>query len=85
MLDEMYGPAAAEVWRNLDAWIAEAVGEFGPARVVSRWEGRRERVTKWIPDLPWSQLPGWMVLLGVNAGLRGAGLDLVGLLRRLSP
>ena len=84
MLDEVYGPAAAEVWRNLDGWIAEAVGEFGPARVVSRWDGRRERVTKWIPDLPWSQLPGWMVLLGVDAGLRGAGLDLVGLLRRIS-
>ena len=85
MLDEVYGPAASEVWSHLDAWIAEAVGEFGPPRVVSRWDGRRERVTRWIPDLPWSQLPGWMVLLGVNAGLRGAGLDLVGLLRRTSP
>lgn len=82
MLDEVYGPAVAEVWRSLDGWIAEAVGEFGPWRVVSRWDGRRERVTHWTPDLPWSQLPGWMVLLGVNAGLRAAGLDLVGLLGR---
>lgn len=82
MLDEVYGPAVAEVWRNLDGWIAEAVGEFGPWRVVSRWDGRRERVTHWTPDLPWSQLPGWMVLLGVDAGLRAAGLDLVGLLGR---
>jgi len=82
MLDEVYGPAAAEVWRSLDAWIAEAVGEFGPWRTVSRWDGRRERTTVWVPSLPWSQLPGWMVLLGVDAGLRGAGLDLVGLLGR---
>jgi hypothetical protein len=82
MLDETYGPAAAEVWRNLDGWISEAVGEFGPWRVVSRWDGRRERTTLWVPSLPWSQLPGWMVLLGVDAGLRGAGLDLVGLLGR---
>ena len=82
MLDEVYGPAAAEVWRSLDAWIAEAVGEFGPWRTVSRWDGRRERTTVWVPSLPWTQLPGWMVLLGVDAGLRGAGLDLVGLLGR---
>jgi hypothetical protein len=82
MLDEVYGPAAAEVWRNLDGWIAEAVGEFGPWRVVSRWDGRRERATLWVPALPWTQLPGWMVLLGVDAGLRAAGLDLVGVLQR---
>jgi hypothetical protein len=82
MLDEVYGPAAAEVWRSLDAWIAEAVGEFGPWRTVSRWDGRRERTTVWVPALPWSQLPGWMVLLGVDVGLRGAGLNLVGLLGR---
>jgi hypothetical protein len=82
MLDEVHGPAAAEVWRNLDGWIAEAVGEYGPWRVVSRWDGRRERATLWVPALPWTQLPGWMVLLGVDAGLRAAGLDLVGVLQR---